>query len=127
MTFDYLQRITVNAQLDVDNIGQCFILGRNDLGEEYYLITRTTLGFTEVITYGPVCPEIGILPVNVSMYYTRFEFSQRKIENLIDRFLNDGKKGITQAEVASFDSIEPHIKDSIAQILSSNTEDQLDE
>ena len=58
MTFEYLQRIIVDAQLDVENIGECVIRGRNDLGEEYYLIIRTEMGWTEQLNYGPVTPEV---------------------------------------------------------------------
>ena len=39
--FDYMQVITVGAQLEVDDIGECCILGRDDLGQEYYLIIST--------------------------------------------------------------------------------------
>lgn len=117
MTFDYLERVVVEAQLNVDDIGQCVILGRNDIGEEHYLIIRTEMGFTEQILVGPVCPDIDILPFNVSINYTRYEFNQGKIERTIDKFLNDPKKVITQAEVTSFDAIYPHIWKSISKIL----------
>ena len=40
MTFEYLQRVVVDAELNVDDIGQCVILGRNDIGEESYLLNR---------------------------------------------------------------------------------------
>ncbi len=105
MTFDYLQRVVVEGQLTVDDIGQCVILGRNDLGEEYYLLIRTELGFTEKIEYGPATPDIDILPFNVNLNYSRFEFNQYKIEKTIDRFLNDPKRGITQAEVVDIESV----------------------
>jgi hypothetical protein len=117
MTFDYLERVVVEAQLNVDDIGQCVILGRNDIGEEHYLIIRTEMGFTEQILVGPVCPDIDILPFNVSINYTRYEFNQGKIERTIDKFLNDPKKVITQAEVTSFDVIHPYIWKSISKIF----------
>lgn len=129
MTFDYMQRIVVDAQLDVENIGECVILGRNDLGDEYYLIVRTELGFTELIQYGPACPEIQILPFNISMNYSRFEFSQGKIERAIDKFLNDPKKLISQAEVTTFGALRSNIQDSLNRIFPAidNYEDELNE
>ncbi len=117
MTFEYLQRVIVDAELNVDDIGQCVILGRNDIGEENYLIIRTEMGWTEQITIGPVCPDIEILPFNVSILYSRYEYNQGKIERAIDKFLNDPKKFITQAEVTTFDSIYPYIWQSISKIF----------
>lgn len=117
MTFEYLQRVVVDAELVVDDIGQCVILGRNDLGEEHYLIVRTEMGWTELITVGPVCPDIDILPFNVSIIYSRFEFNQGKIERTIDKFLNDPKKMISQAEVTTLESIHPQVWTSISKIF----------
>lgn len=117
MTFEYLQRIIVDAQLDVDNIGECVILGRNDLGEEFYLIIRTDMGWTEQINFGPVTPEIDILPFNINLTYARFEFNQTKLMRAIDKFLNDPKKMITQADVIEMDLIQEGIHASLAKIF----------
>lgn len=117
MTFEYLQRIVVDAQLDVDNIGECVLRGRNDLGEEYYLIVRTDMGWTEQINYGPVTPDIDILPFNINLSYSRFEFNQTKLMRAIDKFLNDPKKMITQADVIEISDIRENIIDSINKII----------
>lgn len=117
MTFEYLQRIIVDAQLDVDNIGECVLLGRNDLGEEFYLIIRTDMGWTEQINFGPVTPEVDILPFNINLTYARFEFNQAKLMRAIDKFLNDPKKMITQADVIEVDSIQEGIQASIMKIF----------
>lgn len=117
MTFEYLQRIIVDAQLDVDNIGECVLLGRNDLGEEFYLIIRTDMGWTEQINFGPVTPEVDILPFNINLTYARFEFNQAKLMRAIDKFLNDPKKMITQADVIEIDSIQEGIQASIMKIF----------
>lgn len=117
MTFDYLMRTVVEGQLDVDDIGSNVILGRNDFGEEHYLITRTDMGYTEMIVFGPVTPDIDILSNNVNMSYQRFDFNQGKIERLIDKFLNDTKKCITQASVVEYEDIRDFIKESLNKIL----------
>lgn len=117
MTFEYLQRVVVDAELNVDDIGQCVILGRNDIGEESYLLIRTEMGWTEQITVGPVCPDIEILPFNVAVLYSRYEYNQGKIERSIDKFLNDPKKMISQAEVVTYDSIYPQIWQTISKIF----------
>ncbi len=117
MTFEYLQRVIVDAQLDVDNIGECVLRGRNDLGEEYYLIIRTDMGWTEQINFGPVTPDVDILPFNINMNYARFEFNQSKLMRAIDKFLNDPKKIITQADVVELSDIRGPIIDSINKII----------
>ena len=117
MTFEYLQRVVVDAELNVDDIGQCVILGRNDIGEESYLIIRTEMGWTEQISIGPVCPDIEILPFNVAILYSRFEYNQGKIERAIDKFLNDPKKMISQAEAVTFDTIYPNIWQTVRKIF----------
>jgi len=117
MTFEYLQRVIVDAQLDVDNIGECVLRGRNDLGEEYYLIIRTDMGWTEQINFGPVTPDVDILPFNINMNYARFEFNQSKLMRAIDKFLNDPKKMITQADVVDLSDIREPIIDSINKII----------
>lgn len=119
MTFEYLQRIIVDAQLDVENIGECVILGRNDLGEEFYLIIRTDMGWTEQINFGPVTPEVDILPFNINLTYARFEFNQTKLMRAIDKFLNDPKKMITQADVVELESIQEPIQFSLDKIFPS--------
>ena len=117
MTFEYLQRVVVDAELNVDDIGQCVILGRNDIGEESYLLIRTEMGWTEQITVGPVCPDIEILPFNIAILYSRYEYNQGKIERAIDKFLNDPKKMISQAEVVTYDTISPQIWQTISKIF----------
>ena len=117
MTFEYLQRIVVDAQLDVENIGECVLRGRNDLGEEFYLVIRSDMGWTEQITYGPVTPEIDILPFNINLSYSRFEFNQSKLMKAIDKFLNDPKKMITQADVVEYSSVVNNILESIHRIV----------
>lgn len=120
MTFDYLERVVVEGQLDVENIGDCVLLGRNDLGEEFYLVIKTELGWTEVVDYGPCTPDLNMLPLNYNIKYSRFEYNQSKLERLIDKFLNDPKKFITQANVTTIDSIYPFLVNPIDKMFFNN-------
>ena len=97
--FDYLQTVIVSAQLQVDDIGDCCILARNDIGEEFYILTRTIMGQTEIIEYGPSVPDIGLLPNFVNLSYSRIDYNESKIEKAIDNFLNNPKRVITQAQI----------------------------
>ena len=104
-----MQRVVVDATLEIDDIGNCCLLCRNDIGEEFYLITKTVMGWIEVIEYGPCTPDLDILPFSVQLLYDRFEWNQYKLEKRIDKFLNNPKRAITQAEVSSLDVVLPLI------------------
>lgn len=117
MTFDYMERVVVEGQLDVENIGECIIQANNDFGEIFLLMIRTELGWTQVIDYGPLVPDIELLSPNFKILYNRFEFNQQKIEKLIDRFLNDPKKEITQARVVDVTEITDLLVDPIQKFF----------
>lgn len=115
--FEYLARVVIDATLEVDDPGNCVILGRNDLGQEYYLVIKTVLGNTFVVSYGPITPDIEDLPQSVGYWYEHFEFDARKIHKLIDKFLNDSRKAITQAEVTDIDSVKTNFKDLLTYVI----------
>ena len=117
MIFEYLQRVVVDGQLDVENIGDCVLQANSDLGEEYYLIIKTSLGDTEMMEYGPYVPDLNILPPNYQIKYSRFDYNQSKIERLIDKFLNDPKKMITQAKVTTFAEVREFLVNPIDKLL----------
>ena len=118
MTFDYLERVVVDGQLEVEDIGQCAIQANNDLGEEYYLITKTELGWTELLDYGPFVPDLELLPINYNIKYSRIEYNQSKIERAIDKFLNDPKRCITQAKVVCIEEIRDFLINPIDKVFS---------
>lgn len=98
MQFDYLQRVTVDASIDIEDIGNCAICAMNDSADEYYLVIQTEMGWTEVFEYGAIRSDMQTLPENVSMNYSRFEVNPKKISTIITKFLNNAKHFITQAQ-----------------------------
>ena len=117
MTFEYLQRVVVDSQLEVENLGECCIRGRNDFAEEFYLIIHSEMGMVSVYDYGIATPDLDELPDNVTIKFSRFQYNSHKLETLIDKFLNDGKKFITQAEVVSLDDIRENLINPIDKIF----------
>lgn len=107
-TFEYMIVRTVGAQLDVEDIGECCILGRDDLGQEYYLIITTYMGSTDIIEYGPALPDFEVLPKSVKYTFDRIDYSEFKIEKRIDKFLT--AHPITYAEVTTLENIGEFIK-----------------
>lgn len=117
MRFEYLQRVIVDAELEVDNIGDVVIQANNDLAEEFYLIIKTELGWVEVIESGPIVPDLNLLPLNYNIKYSRFEYNQSKIERIIDKFLNDPKRIITQAKIVELEDIVDNIVNPVTKMF----------
>lgn len=117
MTFEYLQRVIVDGTLEVDDIGHCVIQGNNDIGEFYYLIILTSLGWTEILEYGPCVPDFDLLQANYNIKYSRIEYNQGKIERAIDKFLNEPKRVITQAKVVELGDIREDLINPIDKLL----------
>lgn len=96
-TFEYFKELKANDSLSVYDIGNCCLKAFNDDGQVYYLMTTTTLGFTKVYQYGP----LNVDDLNLGVYYNcsvqTIEYSEKVLFKLIDSFLNDKYKKITQA------------------------------
>ena len=106
--FDYQFVRTVGAQLEVPDIGDCCILGRDDIGQEYYLIITTYMGSTDIIEYGPALPDFEVLPKSVKYTFDRIDYSEFKIEKRIDKFLSGHP--ITFAEVVQLEDIAEFVR-----------------
>lgn len=117
MQFEYLLRTVADATVDIDDIGNCALATNNDLGEEYYLIIKTDFGWTELIQYGPAVPEIDYLPYSINYSYARYEVNESKTAKIIDKFLSDPRKMITQVRLVTISELRPYIKDILGEVL----------
>lgn len=97
MNFQYFVTKVVNASIEVEDMGSCAIQAFNDRGEEYNLIIETNLGVCRALTFGPVMPEFDLLPEKLHIQFERFNFSEKTVSKMINKFLNDPFKNITQA------------------------------
>ena len=95
MIFEYSQQSVFTADIEIEDIGNVCLKGTDQfLSEEYYLIIKTDDGITQVIEYGPRYPDLIISPNKVWYEYCKFEYSYRKINKIIDNFLNNTKYNI---------------------------------
>lgn len=113
-SFEYLYTMEATGQFDIDNIGAFALDCFNDHFEEYILIVKTTQGMTQIISYGPEYRgdiDFDICLSSKCCSYECMEFSPKRISSLVQRFVNDNKKGITQVEVIeikeAYDKINP--------------------
>lgn len=101
--FDYFYTTKVNAQLCVNNIGNCVIKANDDFGNDYFLLIKTKLGSTYIVEYGPYNPDLK--PNHVSYLFDKLDYNEYKIEKRIEKFLTSSNRGITQAEEVNEEDI----------------------
>ena len=114
MQFEYLQQITAQESIDIDDIGNTSIQCFSSYGETKVLIIKTTDGISEIIEFGPVNTDIEELPDKVFYSYQRMEFSQQKIYKIINKFIND--QIVQQVFEVTFDEAKKVIKNLVDYI-----------
>ena len=99
-SFEYLYTIQASDCLEVEDIGNTCIHILNDVGHEWYMIIDTELGQTRIKTFGPFHVDIeNYFNHGFNYNYSSLDYNESRICNQIDKFINDGKKMITQASV----------------------------
>lgn len=111
-TYSYLYEMIATGFIDIENIGEVCLSITNNFLQEKILIIHTEYGKTKVIQYGPVyIDQDTVVPTNVSYTYTEFDFNQRKLDNIIDKFINDPKFGTKQCVEIDLDTAKERIID----------------
>lgn len=110
-TFDYYYQEQPTGQVEIDNIGNFAISCTNDLFNEYLFIAVTEMGQTRILTYGPQMIDVDDVFMPRSCNYFSMQYDVHKIEKMVDRFINDPKKCITQVTVVNIDDAIAAVKD----------------
>jgi len=113
MKFDYNQIITTCATLEILDTGNVFLIGQDTLSQEYYLCIQTILGQTTIIKYGPIIPEITVMPNTCNYTYSRIDYNERKIAKQIESFLNPSNFNLVEARICELDEIKSKIRNFI--------------
>ena len=80
--------VSVNSnELNIENIGDFAVCGRDELGKEYYMIVQTESGMTRVLTYGPALMEFPVMPCKTGMSFITMAYDSKKILSSVSRFL----------------------------------------
>jgi hypothetical protein len=105
MTFEYSVQKTFNQSIDVVDSGNTALRCTSRLKDDYYVITKTVLGKTSIIKFGPVCSDIDVLINDFSVSYKKMDYKESAIFKEIDKFINDFRKEIeTVEEVTEFEA-----------------------
>lgn len=104
MLFNYLKTETYMDSIDIDDIGNCFLQVYNDEGREWLMSISTKLGWTNVKTFGPFILDSNTMDNNFYYSKNELEFKEKKIYHIIDDFINNPKKQITQIFIIDEDT-----------------------
>lgn len=105
MVFEFSVQKTFNQSIDVVDMGNTALRCTNKLMDSYYLITKTVMGKTYFIKFGPVCSDLEVLLDDFSVSYKKIDYKEGAIYKEIDKFINDFKKEIdTIEEVTEYEA-----------------------
>ena len=111
-TFEYLYTIRAEDTIEIEDIGQCCIQAFNDLGYYWYLIIETELGRSTVKYMGPFHADDDLMNnfnKGFRFDYSITDYKESRLSNVIDTFINDPKKNISQVLLvdneAAFDDL----------------------
>ena len=107
MVFEYSVRKTFDQSIDIVDIGNTALRCTNETLEEFYIITKTVLGKTSIIKFGPICPDLDLLVIGFQMTFQKINYKETKIAQEISKYINDNKKEITDiTEITEFEAWE---------------------
>lgn len=98
MVFEFSVQRTFNESIDVVDMGNTALRCTNRLLNDFYMITKTIMGKTHIIKFGPICSEIDALITDFSVSYKKVDYKESVIYKEIDKFINDFKKDIVAIE-----------------------------
>lgn len=113
MIFEFSVQKTFNQSIDVVDMGNTALRCVSKLMDNYYLVTKTIMGKTHIIKFGPVCSDIDVLLDDFFVNYKKIDYKEQAIYKEIDKFINDYKKEIeTVEEITEYEAWQdfPQIK-----------------
>lgn len=103
-TFDFANTWTATNSIDIPEIGNFYLEAIDEKnGLYYYLMIKTSLGTASVMWFGPVVPDVELLPSGYTAKFERMPFNDKKVKNWINKWLNEREKQITAAYVIDED------------------------
>ena len=113
MKYDYSFQMVIasNNSIEIENIGEVALSATNSFHQERILIINTFLGETTILQFGPSFIDMETLPDYSSFIYKKMSYDQRKLDKLIDDWINDPKFGTVNVEQLELEDALSRIKD----------------
>lgn len=109
MQFDYLYTMQAQGTIEIEDIGNFALSITNDLYNEYIIIVKTTYGVSEIIQFGPHKIDFEQLEDRVNYNYIRTDYNESRLSKIIDNYINDPKKMVTQVSLITFEEARKRI------------------
>ena len=101
MIFEFDQQPVFMQNIEIEDIGNVALRCSNEKLREYYIVVKTYLGKTAIISFGPLLGEIDALVDNMSLSFKKIDYKESTIEREIEKFINDGRSFINKVEIIS--------------------------
>lgn len=98
MNFDFNNELVAQSNIDIESFGNIAIEGSDANGFFYYFVTKTIMGETQLVTFGPVVQDIETILDGFSFISTVMDYNEKKLQKNIFVWLND-KKHLVDAKI----------------------------
>lgn len=109
MEYEYSMQKVFNQTVQVEDRGNCCLECESADGGFYYLRTQSVAGFTYVLKFGPVEPDLDFLDGDFSLEYRKIKYNEKGIDREIVNFINDYKKAIVNVAEVEHDEALEHV------------------
>lgn len=92
--------------IDIVDIGNTVIRATSEDVCDYYILIKTVMGKTSILTFGPVIPDVPMLVNGFNVNYKKMDYKEPKIIKEINSILNNAKTKIIDAKEILQEEIE---------------------
>lgn len=110
-TFEFNGEWLPQNLVDIDNTGNFALEAQNDLGMFWFLVVRTLLGNSEVLSFGPIDIDSDEPLSSYECSYNTDEYNERKLNKTIRLWLNDRVKHLIDARPVEISEALSHMPD----------------
>lgn len=96
--FNYNGQVSYEDFVVVEDLGNACLQAIDELGYSYFFITKTKLGTTSCLEYGPLNLDDELLPDESTIEFSRFEYSEKGIIKKIAKFLQMKKSMVVKTK-----------------------------
>ena len=117
MEFAFAKQEVFQNSIEIENVGNFGIEALNDDGTRWYLIVSTSLGISNIFTYGPMILDSELDLKSFKCSIEQMDFSEIKLKKMITSFLCDRNKKITIANTLDSEEILSNCKNPINTMM----------
>lgn len=107
-TFEYLPTSVYIEKIEIKDIGNTIIEGKNEDGIFYYLTIQTEFGMTRVCEFGPCVDGLQYELKGFNFKYYKTSYTESKCVTAINKFLKNYIYGIVEAKEVTFEDLEKY-------------------